>query len=230
MITPRRTRLLRAPSLQSFQRAVARLVITTDPWRAHEIGVLVSTRAAAEQLRRTLEELTRDSTPSPSVLALPSLITRDEWYRAMHERLGDAAPLLSPVERQVCAHAASLEAARMAPPPFKVRAGLVSSIVAFYDQLRRCQRSVEGFERLLVSELEPSAELDRGARRLLRQTRFLAATFRSYQRRIGEANRPDEHELRAAADPRRCVTALLAHSGHDRRLGCRRCRIVARRF
>ena len=56
--------------------------------------------------------------------------------------------------------------------------------------------SVESFERLLVSELEPSVDLDRGARRLLRQTRFLAETFRSYQRRLSAAGRLDEHELR----------------------------------
>ena len=196
MITPRRTRLLRAPSLQSFQRAIADLVRTRDPWRAHETAVLVPTRAAAEQLRRTLEELASDADPGSPVLALPLLLTRDEWYGAMHERLGNAVPLLSPVERQVCTLAAAREAVRDHPPPFKLRPGLVPSIVGFYDEIRRCQRSVESFERLLVSELEPSVDLDRGARRLLRQTRFLAETFRSYQRRLSAAGRLDEHELR----------------------------------
>ena len=196
MITPRRTRLLRAPSLQSFQRAVADLVRTSDPWRAHETAVLVPTRAAAEQLRRTFEELASDADPGSPVLTLPSLLTRDEWYGAMHERLGNVAPLLSPIERQVCTLAAAREAVHDHPPPFKLRPGLVPSILGFYDELRRCQRSVESFEHLLVSELEPSVELDRGARRLLRQTRFLAATFRSYQRRISAAGRLDEHELR----------------------------------
>ena len=196
MITPRTTRLLRAPSLQSFQRAVAELVRTTDPWRAHETAILVSSSAAAEQLRRTLEALAHDSDPEKPVLAVPSLLTRTEWYRAMHQRLGDVAPLLSPVERQVCALAAAREATEAYAPPFKVRPGLVSLVIDFYDRLRRCQQSVDSFERLLVSELEPSVDLDRGARRLLRQTRFLGATFRSYQRRIDEAGRLDEHALR----------------------------------
>ena len=115
----------------------------------------------------------------------------------MHDRLGTATPLLSPIERHVCALAAAREASSAgAPPPFKLRPGLIPSIVGFYDGLMRHQRSIDSFERLMVSDLEPSAEVDRGARRLLRQTRFLVGTFRAYQRRIAEAGRLDEHELR----------------------------------
>ena len=138
-----------------------------------------------------------DSDPPAALLALPDILTRDEWYRAMHERLGTAPPLLSPVERHVCALASAREASRGgAPPPFKLRPGLIPSILGFYDDLMRHQRSIDSFERLIVSDLEPSAELDRGARRLLRQTRFLVGTFRAYQRRIARASRLDEHGLR----------------------------------
>ena len=196
MITPCRTRLLRAPSLQSFQRAIVGLIKTTDPWTAGATAVLLPTRAAAEQLRRTLEDLIADSIVETSVLALPSLLTRTEWYSVMHQRLGDTTPLISPVERQVCALAAARQAARVVPPPFEVRLGLVSQIIDFYDQLRRCQCSVDSFESLVKSELEPTLDLDRGARRLLRQTTFLAATFRVYQKRLSELNRLDEHKLR----------------------------------
>ena len=198
MITPRRTRLLRVPGLQTFQRAIVALTRNSDPWRARQVAVLVPSRAATEQLRRTLEDVLIDNDPpAPALLALPEILTRDEWYRAMHERIGDAPPLLSSVERHVCALAAAREAgAGGAPPPFKLRPGLIPSIVGFYDDLMRQQRSIDSFERLMVSDLEPSAELDRGARRLLRQTRFLAGTFRAYQRRIAQAGRLDEHGLR----------------------------------
>ena len=81
-------------------------------------------------------------------------------------------------------------------PPFRLRAGLGQSFLQFYDELRRQRRSVDAFERLTTEDLGPSADLDRGARRLLRQTHFLAATFRAYERRLVEAECLDEHGLR----------------------------------
>ncbi|MBE3132610.1 MAG: PD-(D/E)XK nuclease family protein, partial [Acidobacteria bacterium] len=48
----------------------------------------------------------------------------------------------------------------------------------------------------MTQELEPRAAIDRGAERLLRQTRFLAATFRAYERRRAAAGGLDEHALR----------------------------------
>jgi len=50
-----------------------------------------------------------------------------------------------------------------------------------------------------VDTLEPSNEVDRGARRMLRQTRFLAAMFRAYERRVEASGCLDEHGLRARA-------------------------------
>ena len=56
--------------------------------------------------------------------------------------------------------------------------------------------AVARFEELLEETLERDAELDRGAARMLRQTRVLARTFRSYERRVADSNACDEHSLR----------------------------------
>jgi ATP-dependent helicase/nuclease subunit B len=86
-------------------------------------------------------------------------------------------------------------------------------MMRFYDQLRRQGQSVDRYEELLVETLD--AESDRGAERLLRQTRFLAALYRGYEQRLAARAFVDEHVLRAhlirdaAADPlRRVVVAV----------------------
>ena len=196
MITARQTRLLRTPNLQTFQHAIRQVTRHADPWRARQTAVIVPTRAAGGELRRTLEDLLIRDEPPGAVLVLPELLTRDEWYRRQHARLTGAPPLMSVLERQVSAMAASKEALGEAAPPFRLRPGLIPAILDFYDALMRRQRSIDAFERLLVEDLEPSADVDRGARRLLRQTRFLAAMFRAYRRRVERVGRLDEHELR----------------------------------
>ncbi len=212
MITPRETRLLRVPTLGAFQRAIAEAVagcgaaspaaaVPTSP-RAATYGsptssdttqaaaVLTPTREATLQLRRTLDAAGVDS-------GRAALVTRDEWYDWLRDRMGPGPPLLTPVEREVVAGAAAADAAAAgSAPPFRLRPGIVAALLAFYDQLRRRRRSVDAFERLLVEELEPSAELDRGARRLLLQTRFLVAAFRAYDRRLDALGGLDEHRLR----------------------------------
>ncbi len=199
-ITPRRTRLLRTAGLQGLQEAIAALTRTRDPWRARNTVVLVPTRAAAVQLRRTLEALTLLREPCAPVLVFPEVLSRADWYAALAERLVRPPALLSTIERYVCMLAAAREArAAGAEPPFRLRPGLVPAIVSFYDELLRQEGTVESFERRVVADLEPSAELDRGARRLLRQTRFLAATFRAFQRRAARTGRLDEHGLRRRA-------------------------------
>ena len=189
--------LLRTRNLKSFQQAIASLIRQSEPKQALSFGVLVPSRAAAEQLRKTVEELLFVS-DLPASFISPEIFTREEWYRAMHEHLkGKTPPLLSYIERQVCFLAAAREVSDgSVKPPFQLRPGLVPSIVNFYDALMRQKCSIDDFERRMLSELEPSADLDRGARRLLQQTRFLVATFRSYQKRVAETGRLDEHELR----------------------------------
>ena len=49
-------------------------------------------------------------------------------------------------------------------------------MVRFYDELRWNRNTIDDFERRALDRLEPGAEHDRGAERLVRQTRFLAAT------------------------------------------------------
>ena len=195
VITPRETRLYNTPDLPTFQRTIAACLDEATPWNRRASVVLVPSRAAADQLRWTLERLALER---DTAVLLPRLLTRDELYAELYRRAGDVAPVLSSIERLVCGRAAADEAlASGVEPPFKLRSGLVAEFLALYDELRRRRRTVDAFERLLVEELEPSAELDRGARRMLRQTRFLVAMFRAYERRVSSTGRLDEHGLRA---------------------------------
>jgi ATP-dependent helicase/nuclease subunit B len=195
VITPRQTRLVRARNARGFQRAIADLLVRVDLARLRATAVLVPTRAAAEQLRRTIENLRL--TARPAALAWPELLTRTDWYTRLYERLEHPLPRLTEFEREVILQAAARDAAAEgAPAPFRVRAGLIVEILGFYDALRRQHRTVDAFERLVAGPLEDSAEVDRGAERMLRQTRFLGATFRHYQRRLEGAGALDEHRLR----------------------------------
>ena len=190
MITPRRTRLIRTACLHGFREAIAALTRQLDDRRARDTVVIVPTRAAADQLRRTLER------SAAAVRPLPRLLTREGWHAALAARARPPVPLLSAVERYVLMQAAAREAAEACAPPFEPRPGLAPSIVRFYDDLLRQRQSVDSFERLLGTDLEASAEIDRGARRLLLQTRFLAAAFRAFERRSAATGRCDEHALR----------------------------------
>ena len=56
MITPRRTRLIRVPDLAAFRATLAEAILALTPETAADTFVLVPTRAAGEQLRRTVED------------------------------------------------------------------------------------------------------------------------------------------------------------------------------
>ena len=187
MVTARTTRLLRVADLQGFQRAIASC-IPESPADARGCAVIVPTRSAAEELQRTLGR------------ALPDIVTRDEWYAALHARLPGAPPPLSPFHREVllrrCANLAHQSGAE---PPFNLRAGLMAEILGLYDDLRRRHKTVADFDRLMSGSLEPGAEYDRGAARLLAQTRFLTATFDAFERAIAAVHGVDEHGIRALA-------------------------------
>jgi RecB family exonuclease len=199
VITPRSTRLIRAADLQAFQRAiVSRIPVDTVDARA--CAVIVPTRSAAEELRRTFENMTLLGAEHPScvVRVLPDLLTRDEFYLELHGRLPAAPALLTPFEREVLLRRAA-EGARTsgAEPPFNLRAGLIAEMLALYDELRRRHKTVADFDRLLTGELQSSAEYDRGAARLLQQTRFLVATFEAFERLT--VDKIDEHGIRVRA-------------------------------
>ena len=191
-----RLRLVGAPDLPSFRRAIADCLDWDRCGELRASMVLVPSRAAAGQLRWTLEErLLAERT----AFALPSVVTREGLYAELHRRLGEAPPRLGAVERLVCGRAAAEEArASGEEPPFNLRPGLVDELLGLYDELRRNLREVDAFERVLVETFEPSRDLDRGARRMLRQTRFLAAMFRAYERRVEASGRIDEHGVRAS--------------------------------
>ncbi|MDP2321185.1 MAG: PD-(D/E)XK nuclease family protein [Acidobacteriota bacterium] len=188
MITPRRTRLLRAAGLDGFRAQLAQLV------RAAPAGadsfLLVPTAAAGEQLRRTLRARLGDA------VAMPPIGTRAELYERLLARMPDARTL-SGFEREALIAAAAREAEEAGvPPPFHVRPALIAEMLALYDYLRRLQRTVDDFDRLLTGELEPAADSDQGAAQLLEQTRFLAATFRGYEARLRDTGLLDEHAAR----------------------------------
>lgn len=195
MITPRTTRLHRVPSLGRLRAVLFDLVPARDSASTRPTAVLVPTRSAAALLVRAFADRHRPAGDPPAVA--PDVLTRREWYDAQHRRAGAAPPLLSPYERDVLVQAAAHEAiTEGAVPPFHLRPALVGEIRAFYDAIRRRQQSVGDFERLVAPPLEDAAAADRGAERLLRQTRFLAATFRGYERRVAASGRCDEHGLR----------------------------------
>ena len=186
MITPRTTRLIRAADLRAFQHAIFASVAGATG----DCAVVVPTRSAGEELVRQRE-------PGGAVV----VVTRDELYEALRERLPGAPPALSPFEREVLLRKAARAAhVAGAEPPFNLRPGLIREILALYDALRRHHRGVDDFDRLMSGTLEPAAGIDRGAARLLAQTRFLAATFEIFERQTADAaGALDEHGIRALA-------------------------------
>ncbi len=216
-----RIRLFSTPDLPSFRLAIADCLDWNRSWDLRASMVLVASRAAAGQLRWTLEQRLL---AQRAAFVLPPLVTRDGLYAELHRRLVEAPPRLGAVERLVCGRAAADEArASGVEPPFNLRPGLVDEFLGLYDDLRRNRRDVDAFERVLVETLEPSRDLDRGARRMLRQTRFLAGMFRAYERRVAASGRLDEHGVRASAlarglrrpVPQVVLTIADRASGHD---------------
>jgi RecB family exonuclease/inactivated superfamily I helicase len=160
--------------------------------------LVVPTGGAARQVRRVLAS--SDAPP----LFMPTCVTRDELYDVLHARLSDvsgAPRRLATFERDAMAQAsAARAAAEIGELPFQLRPGLVSEMLRFYDHLRRQSQHVRRFEALILDALggnEDDADAtDRGSARLRRQTRFLAAAFLEYERRVTELGACDEHVLR----------------------------------
>lgn len=202
MITPRRTRIIRVPDLRAFRSAIARSFLELEGSDSRAGLIVVPTHAAARVLRRTIESSTERARTGLSC------VTRERLYEDLARRAGEAR-LLTALEREALAQAAAVEAARTLPRlPFRVRPGLVSEMLAFYDQLRRQAQQVRRFEQLMEDALgsDASAE-DVGALRMLQQTHFLAETFRRYEARVAASRACDEHGLRerlalAALQPR----------------------------
>jgi RecB family exonuclease len=195
VITPRRVRLTRAPDLAALRTTLTDWIVALSYDHARDTCVLVPTRAAAEQLRRTIED--RALSDLHRAIIFPILTTRRELYDELAVRLSAPPVLLSAFEREVLlASACRAVTASGATLPYDVRPALVAEMLALYDQIRRLGRTIDDFERNFRNELEKEQETDRGAARLLQQTLFLAAAYRAYQARILEAGCDDEHTLR----------------------------------
>ena len=155
---------------------------------------------------------------------LPDLLTRRDWYERLAERAAQPPRWLGPYERDVlmeaAAHAAITDGAT---PPFHLRSALIGEVVDLYDAVRRQRQDVASFERLVLEPLAEEAESDgdAGAERMLRQTRFLAATFRGYEARRDALDAHDEHTLREwlmttrLARPYRRVVVAVADQTRD---------------
>ena len=191
-----------------------------------DTAILVPTIGAAGELRQTLEDLVlverwapasvdRDTlglswlveTPpsgrgadtggAPRAFVLPHLVTRSGLYELLRTRLPEPVALASGIERDVIMErAAAASAAAGARPPFVVRPALLAEMLGFLDVLGRERRSIEDFERLVGEPLASGAAIDRGAKRLLQQTTFLAAAFRTYEAMLAASDVLDEHGLR----------------------------------
>ena len=82
MITARTTRLVRAADLRAFHRAIA-ACLPAGPAAARDCAVIVPSRSAAEELQRTIEHLGGEG-------GTPDIVTRDELYSQLHERMPGA--------------------------------------------------------------------------------------------------------------------------------------------
>jgi RecB family exonuclease/inactivated superfamily I helicase len=167
-------------------------------WAARSRVIIVPTVAAADQLRRTIENHhVRSSCGSDQARCLPYIVTRGGWYDLMHSTLRPLPRRLTELEREVLLDAAARHVAERITAPFRLRPGLLVAMLAFYDDLRRRDASIDTFERLLTHDLERDADTDRGAARLLNQTQFLAAAFREYEARRDRTGAIDESTLRS---------------------------------
>jgi hypothetical protein len=195
VITARATRLVRVPDLKGLRAAVAQLA-PVSALAVRRTAVLVPSRSAAAELRRSLETMALGA--GDRALVFPDILIRAEFYGALHASLADAPRLLTPQEREVLLRRAARDAiAAGAVPPFRLRAGLVLQMLEFYDELRRREATLDDFERHTIPRLSDSAESDRGAERLLRQTEFLLAAFAAFERLTAQSGAMDEHGLRA---------------------------------
>jgi RecB family exonuclease len=216
--TPRATRLVRVQDLRAFRDAAVALACNGSPLEARDRLIVVPTRAAAAHLLDAID--VRRLGASRGVI-LPDLVTPRELTERLAERIDAPGPMLTGAEREAL-FGSACRAAREAglEPPFDMRPGLIAEILRFYDELRLRRNSVDDFERRALYLLEPGASTDRGAGRLVSQTRFLAAAFREFERRVAEHG-ADEHDRReriattAAARPYRHIVLTVADAAFD---------------
>ena len=218
MITPRTTRLVRAADLRSFRSTLAALATEGSPFDARNRLIVVPTRSAAHHLLRSIEDRLR----AAAATVLPDMVTRAELHGRLFERARHARPFTVQEREALLTIACQTAIETGAKPPFRIRPGLVGAMLEFFDSLQWHQKSVNDFERLALGRLDGGAEQDRGAERLVRQTRFLAAAFRDFERRCEEAGGVDEHSIRERLlakevdQPRRHIIVAVRDRAADR--------------
>jgi RecB family exonuclease len=190
VITPRTTRLVRVPDLHAFRRVIG--VVAAES--GGDTCVVVPTHSAARQLSRALAIGGTATSGQKPASGITHIVTRDDLYTLLQSRLSDCPRRLTVFERDSLMQAA---ASTGEGPPFQVRPGLITEMIRFYDQLRRQSQSVKRFHELMEQALGGTApDIDRGAARLLGQTRFLARTFTAYELKVLDSGACDEHTLR----------------------------------
>jgi RecB family exonuclease len=204
--------------LRAFQRAIidsAFNTCTLDDLRSR--CIVVPTEAAGAALRRTIEDARLRAADAATIF--PLIVTRAGLYATLHERIGGEPPMFSEFEREALLRRAARETVNSGmAAPFRLRPGLIVELLRFYDELRRHHRTVDAFDRLLTETLSGDAEFDRGAARLLRQTLFLAATYRAYEAALASSEGVDEHGLRRVLLEReaaRPIRHVIVASGDD---------------
>jgi RecB family exonuclease len=218
-MTPRATRLVRVPDLRAYRDAITGLACDGDPLAARDRLVIVPTRAAGTHLTRAIEDRVLGRR---GAVLLPDIATRDQMYERFASRVADRPRLLDPFEREALLGVACQAAVDAGcEPPFTLRPGLVAEILRFYDDLRRHENDIDTFHTRVLRVLEPGADIDRGAERLVRQTRFLVAAFRAFEEACAGTGALDEHRLRAlvrgtaAAAPLRHVVVTVRDRASD---------------
>ena len=175
-------------------------------------AILVPSHAAAEQLRRTIED--HRLAAGSGAVVLPSLLTRDDWRAALHADLPRPLAAVDGFEREVLLQAAARAAiADGCPPPFTIRPGLITEMLGFYDGVRRHGRTVEDFERVAVD----GARERRRHRSRGRPHARADAVPRGRVPPVRGAARGPGPARRARSDRRRAGGALLPLHPRDRR-------------
>lgn len=222
-------RLIQADDLDAWQRALLTLCLPSPRGTSELVEapvVIVPNRASADQWRATLEQrvLVDGWTPpvslqhaldhvvapeARSALVLPRLVTRDQLYDLWHRRGRLAMPRLAALSREVLMGAAARDAARTHRPPFLLRPGLLAEMLRFHDDVQRLGHDPCDWLDEAASRLGDEAATDRGAERLLQQTRFLRDAFGRYATRLGALEALDEQGVRAGL--RRAATLWSPH-------------------
>ena len=148
-------------------------------------------------------------------MVLPSLLTRDDWRAALHADLPRAARRRRRVRARGAAAGRRAGGDRRRMRRRRSRSGRASS--------PRCSASTTASAGTAApwrtssaspsTALESDVDTDRGAVRMLEQTRFLVAAFRRYEARLADRGLLDEHGL----DRRRAGGALVPLHARDRR-------------